>query len=89
MQGFHTSTWVVVAVQVVGALCTAVVIKFAGNVSLCRGCASRVIHSSCNRAWRRQVLKTSATVLALLLTCGSSMVLFDFHPTQLFFEGIG
>jgi len=66
VQGFHTSTWVVVAVQVVGALCTAVVIKFAGNV-----------------------LKTFATVLALLLTCGSSMVLFDFHPTQLFFEGIG
>jgi len=53
VQGFHTSTWVVVAVQVVGALCTAVVIKFAGNVSLCRGCASRVIHSSCNRSWRR------------------------------------
>merc|ERR1712100_915818 len=66
VQGFHTSTWVVVAVQVVGALCTAVVIKFAGNV-----------------------LKTFATVLTLLLTCCSSMVLFDFHPTQLFFEGIG
>ena len=46
MQGFHASTWLIVAVQVVGALCTAVVIKFAGNV-----------------------LKTFATVLALLCTC--------------------
>ena len=47
LQGFHASTWLIVAVQVIGSLCTAVVIKFAGNV-----------------------LKTFATVLALLCTCG-------------------
>ena len=32
LQGFHASTWLIVGVQVVGSLCTAVVIKFAGNV---------------------------------------------------------
>lgn len=32
LQGFCASTWVVVVVQVAGALLTAVVIKFAGNV---------------------------------------------------------
>ena len=63
-QGFHASTWLVVAIQVGGALLTAVVIKHAGNV-----------------------LKTFATVLAILLTIIWSMVLFDFHPTALF--GIG
>ena len=47
-----------------GALLTAFVIKFAGNV-----------------------LKTFATVLALLCTCFASTLLFDFHPTPLF--GIG
>ena len=51
LQGFHASTWLLVLVQLVGALCTAVVIKFAGNV-----------------------LKTFATVLALLCTCGWSIV---------------
>ena len=64
--GFHTSTWVVVAVQVGGALLTAFVIKFAGNV-----------------------LKTFATVLALLCTCMASMLLFDFQPTGLFGVGVG
>lgn len=32
LQGFHASTWLVVAIQVGGALLTAVVIKHAGNV---------------------------------------------------------
>ena len=59
------STWLVVVVQVAGALLTAVVIKFAGNV-----------------------LKTFATVLALLCTCVISMLLFDFHPTSLFAAGV-
>ena len=63
--GFHPITWLVVVVQVAGALLTAIVIKFAGNI-----------------------LKTFATVLALLLTCVWSMVLFDFHPTPLFSAGI-
>ena len=49
--GFHPITWLVVVVQVAGALLTAIVIKFAGNI-----------------------LKTFATVLALLLTCVWSMV---------------
>lgn len=35
------------------------------------------------------VLKTFATVLALLMTCLLSMALFDFHPTVLFGAGIG
>jgi UDP-sugar transporter A1/2/3 len=61
LQGFHLTTWLVVAIQVFGALLTAVVIKFAGNV-----------------------LKTFATVLALLCTCAWSMLLFqDFQPTRL------
>ena len=64
-QGFRTSTLVVVTVQVVGALLTAFVIKFAGNV-----------------------LKTFATVLALLCTCFISTFLFDFHPTLLFHVGV-
>lgn len=51
LQGFRSSTWLIIAIQVAGALCTAVVIKFAGNV-----------------------LKTFATVLALLCTCAWSMV---------------
>jgi hypothetical protein len=53
------------APQVVGALLTAFVIKFAGNV-----------------------LKTFATVLALLCTCAASTVLFDFTPTPLFGVGV-
>lgn len=65
MQGWHPSTWAVVAVQVAGALLTAFVIKFAGNV-----------------------LKTFATVLALLCTCMISTMLFDFKPTKLFAMGI-
>jgi len=65
LQGFHPSTWAVVAIQVGGALLTAIVIKHAGNV-----------------------LKTFATVLALLCTCGWSMLLFDFHPTSLFWAGV-
>mmetsp|Transcript_39083 Transcript_39083/g.78163 ORF Transcript_39083/g.78163 Transcript_39083/m.78163 type:complete len:401 (-) Transcript_39083:40-1242(-) len=64
-QGFHASTWLVVAIQAGGALLTAVVIKYAGNV-----------------------LKTFATVLALLSTCIWSMLLFDFHPTLLFALGV-
>ena len=55
-----------VRTQVAGALLTAFVIKFAGNV-----------------------LKTFATVLALLCTCAVSMVLFDFTPTPLFGLGVG
>lgn len=51
--------------QVAGALLTAFVIKFAGNV-----------------------LKTFATVLALLCTCTVSTFLFDFQPTPLFGLGI-
>ena len=66
LQGFRFSTWLVVALQVGGALLIAVVIKFAGNV-----------------------LKTFASVVALLLTCGWSMALFDFHPTALFAAGVG
>ncbi len=65
LQGFHASTWLVVAIQVGGALLTAIVIKRAGNV-----------------------LKTFATVLALLMTCGWCMLLFDFHPTRLFWVGV-
>ena len=65
LQGFHASTWLVVAIQVGGALLTAVVIKHAGNV-----------------------LKTFATVLALILTFGLSTVLFDFSPTPLFGAGV-
>ena len=65
LQGFCMSTWLVVFVQVAGALLTAFVIKFAGNV-----------------------LKTFATVLALLCTCAASMVLFDFTPTPLFGVGV-
>lgn len=65
LQGFSASTAAVVAVQVAGALLTAFVIKFAGNV-----------------------LKTFATVLALLCTCGVSTLLFDFHPTPLFGLGV-
>ena len=65
-QGFGPSTWAVIGVQVAGALLTAVVIKFAGNV-----------------------LKTFATVLALLCTCALSSVLFDFEPTALFTVGVG
>lgn len=65
LQGFHASTWLVVATQVAGSLLTAVVIKFAGNV-----------------------LKTFATVLALLATCFLSTLLFDFHPTPLFAAGV-
>lgn len=65
LQGFRQSTWAVVAVQVAGALLTAFVIKFAGNV-----------------------LKTFATVLALLCTCFVSCVLFDFAPTSLFWLGV-
>ena len=34
------------------------------------------------------VLKTFATSLALLVTCGWSMVLFDFVPTRLFGMGV-
>ena len=48
-----------------GALLTAFVIKFAGNV-----------------------LKTFATVLALLCTCFVSTALFDFQPTALFALGV-
>ena len=48
-----------------GALLTAVVIKFAGNV-----------------------LKTFATVLALLATCFISALIFDFRPTPLFATGV-
>jgi len=51
--------------QVAGALLTAFVIKFAGNV-----------------------LKTFATVLALLCTCFASTLLFDFTPTPLFGLGV-
>jgi hypothetical protein len=51
--------------QVAGALLTAFVIKFAGNV-----------------------LKTFATVLALLCTCAVSTFLFDFRPTPLFGLGV-
>ena len=65
LQGFRTSTLAVVFVQVAGALLTAFVIKFAGNV-----------------------LKTFATVLALLCTCAVSTVLFDFTPTPLFGLGV-
>ena len=65
LQGFHKSTWLVVAIQVAGSLLTAIVIKHAGNV-----------------------LKTFAAVLALLMTCGLSMLLFDFHPTALFWAGL-
>jgi len=65
LQGFQSSTWAVVAVQVAGALLTAFVIKFAGNV-----------------------LKTFATVLALLCTCLVSTCLFDFTPTLLFGCGV-
>lgn len=65
LQGFKPSTWLLVAVQVGGALCIAVVIKFAGNV-----------------------LKTFATSLALLVTCGWSMLLFDFVPTPFFAVGL-
>ena len=64
-QGFRASTWAVVGVQVAGALLTAFVIKFAGNV-----------------------LKTFATVLALLCTCFISMLVFDFSPTTLFWFGV-
>ena len=65
LQGFHASTWFVVAIQVGGALLTAIVIKHAGNV-----------------------LKTFATVLALIVTFGLSTVLFDFSPTPLFGLGV-
>ena len=65
LQGFQPSTWAVVAVQVAGALLTAFVIKFAGNV-----------------------LKTFATVLAILCTCFVSTFLFDFTPTLLFGFGV-
>jgi UDP-sugar transporter A1/2/3 len=65
LQGFRPSTWMVVLVQVVGALLTAFVIKFAGNV-----------------------LKTFATVLALLCTCFVSTLIFDFQPTPLFALGV-
>ena len=65
LQGFRWSTLAVIFVQVAGALLTAFVIKFAGNV-----------------------LKTFATVLALLLTCTVSTFLFDFTPTPLFGFGI-
>jgi len=65
LQGFQASTWAVVAVQVGGALLTAFVIKFAGNV-----------------------LKTFATVLALLCTCLVSTFMFDFTPTPLFGLGV-
>jgi len=65
LQGFRPSTWIVVAIQVTGALLTAIVIKHAGNV-----------------------LKTFAAVLALLMTCGLSMLIFDFHPTALFWAGV-
>ena len=65
LQGFHKSTWLVVAIQVAGSLLTAIVIKHAGNV-----------------------LKTFAAVLALLMTCGLSMLLFDYHPTALFWSGL-
>jgi hypothetical protein len=34
------------------------------------------------------VLKTFAAVLALLMTCGLSMLIFDFHPTALFWAGV-
>ena len=64
-QGFRFSTWAVIGVQVAGALLTAFVIKFAGNV-----------------------LKTFATVLALLCTCFVSCLLFDFAPTPLFWVGV-
>ena len=66
LQGFQLSTCAVIFVQVAGALLTAFVIKFAGNV-----------------------LKTFATVLALLCTCAVSTVLFDFTPTPLFGLGVG
>ena len=65
LQGFRASTLAVVTVQVGGALLTAFVIKFAGNV-----------------------LKTFATVLALLCTCSISTFLFDFNPTVLFHVGV-
>ena len=65
LQGFRPSTCLVVAIQVTGALLTAIVIKHAGNV-----------------------LKTFAAVLALLMTCGLSMLIFDFHPTALFWAGV-
>jgi len=65
LQGFRASTWLVVFIQVCGALIIALVIKFAGNV-----------------------LKTFATVLALLVTCVWSTFLFDFHPTALFGAGV-
>ena len=65
LQGFRASTAAVVFVQVAGALLTAFVIKFAGNV-----------------------LKTFATVLALLCTCAVSTLLFDFTPTPLFGLGV-
>lgn len=65
LQGFQASTWAVVFVQFAGAMLTAVVIKYAGNI-----------------------LKTFATVLALLCTCGVSMFVFDFHPTALFWAGV-
>ena len=52
--------------QVAGALLTAFVIKFAGNV-----------------------LKTFATVLALLCTCAVSTFVFDFTPTPIFGVGVG
>lgn len=65
LQGFRLSTWAVIGVQVAGALLTAFVIKFAGNV-----------------------LKTFATVLALLCTCFVSCFLFDFAPTPLFWFGV-
>ena len=65
LQGFRPSTCLVVAIQVTGALLTAIVIKHAGNV-----------------------LKTFAAALALLMTCGLSMLIFDFHPTALFWAGV-
>lgn len=65
LQGFRWSTAAVIFVQVAGALLTAFVIKFAGNV-----------------------LKTFATVLALLCTCFVSTFMFDFTPTPLFGLGV-
>jgi len=65
MQGFNASTWAVVFIQFAGAMLTAVVIKYAGNI-----------------------LKTFATVLALLCTCFVSMLVFHFHPTPLFWLGV-
>ncbi|KAL3920486.1 MAG: hypothetical protein SGPRY_005234 [Prymnesium sp.] len=58
-------TWAVVFIQFAGAMLTAIVIKYAGNI-----------------------LKTFATVLALLCTCFVSMLVFDFFPTPLFWVGV-